>query len=155
MPVLKISEWSQMSEKLALYPAHKCQLCGVWEENEWQLSEMIQLHKKQLCFNCHFWMRRLENYGTGFDKHFVIEGVCHMAHDSKPAQDGGPVMRGYGGREHIILFCNNTVIKTTNLWCQGAVPELFCNKLKNNAAFVHVEDTKWEDLPLIKDGHWK
>lgn len=155
MPVVKITEFSLMSEKLAFYPAHKCQLCGEWEENEWQLSAMIELHKNQLCFNCNFWVRKIKYYGTGFDKHFVVNGVCYLAHDSKEAKDGGPVMRGFGGREHIILFCDNTVIKTTNLWCQGDVPELFRSKLKDNAMFVHVEDTKWEDLPLIKDGYWK
>lgn len=155
MPVVKVTEFSPMSEKLALYPAHACQLCGEWEANEWMMSAMIELHKSQLCHTCNFWARKLSNYGTGFEKHFIVDGVCYLAHDSKSCKEGGPVMRGFGGREHIILFSDNTVIKTTNLWCQGDIPLLFREKLKDNAAFVYVDNAKWEDLELIKDGHWK
>jgi hypothetical protein len=145
----------ETAKNLLLFPAHVCVSCDKWEKNEWIPEAMKELHEKQQCHNCNFWTRKISKYGIGFEKHFVVKGTIYLAHDSKSASKGGPVMRGFGGREHIILFCNNTTIVTTNLWCQGDVIERFRKFFPDNAAFVHVEDCKWEDLPLIKEGYWK
>ena len=57
--------------------------------------------------------------------------------------DGGKVDRskvggflGHSGRSFMIKMNDGKLIETNNLWCQGEIPEIFKNILKDNAEFV-------------------
>jgi hypothetical protein len=43
--------------------------------------------------------------------------------------------RGFGGRRFIIEMEDGTIHVTTNLWCQGGIPEIFRSELPNNSVF--------------------
>jgi hypothetical protein len=48
-------------------------------------------------------------------------------------------MRGFGGHEFHIRFTDGreeAEVETSNLWCQGNIPEHFSKLLPNNAEFV-------------------
>jgi hypothetical protein len=138
------------------FPSYNCAHCNVEHKPVCNTDEYNKfLFTNKWCQNCAFWLRKQNMYGTGFDKHFVVDNTMYLAHNSKSPSEGGPTMRGHGGRETIVLFSNNTTITTTNLWCQGEIPEDMKSLFPVNAKFVYVDNAKWEDLPLIKDGHWK
>lgn len=55
-----------------------------------------------------------------------------------PETDTGA--RGFGGRQFTIQFSDGRVVRTTNLWHQGEIPEQFRAFLPDNARFVRDEE---------------
>lgn len=87
-------------------------------------GEMI---KQELCFNCHFWTKRVEE----FDNYhrFVANGTHYtIADEHSPSS-----FRGYGGARWVVTFYDGREVLTSNLWCQGDVPEHFRARLPDTA----------------------
>jgi len=62
----------------------------------------------------------------------IVKGVHYMVGD-----ESSKVMpRGFGGSLFNIRWFDGHEAKTTNLWCQGDVPEHFRSKLPDNAEFI-------------------
>lgn len=110
---------------------YECCLCNESEEaNYFDNKRMVD---KQFCFNCNFWDERVEDYIRG--ESIVIRGLHYMDAGKKPNQDRGE-FRGFGGRIFKIKMFNGKIIETNDLWHQGTIPELFKDKLKDNAEFM-------------------
>lgn len=68
------------------------------------------------------------------DKESVrINGVHYWIGEEK--QKSRWEWRGFDGAKFIIKFFDGRIVITTNLWCQGAIPTEFKDKLPDNAKF--------------------
>src|SRR5687768_2519908 len=89
------------------------------------------LQESGLCSLCEKWFKmvflRCRNYMVRVKgRHYTIE-------DEDKDLFG---MRGFDGAEFTIKFHDGRVVKTTNLWAQGVIPERFRGRLPDNAEFV-------------------
>jgi hypothetical protein len=50
--------------------------------------------------------------------------------------------KGFGGQTFYIQFFDGRLVKTTNLWCQGEIPEVMRMVLPDNARFVATDEQK-------------
>jgi hypothetical protein len=93
------------------------------------------IEQSGLCWDCNFWYEKiiLANYKQVArinGRHYVIEDE---------AGDTIFGFRGFNGQEFTIKFFDGRVVKTTNLWFQGVIPERFRDRLPDNAEFVGIE----------------
>ena len=108
----------------------KCIYCGKKVDIETygpcRIREIMK--EKQVCFNCAFWIEKLEmrNEDT-----FIVKGVHYMGHLIDKTQPHG--MLGFGGHDFYIKYNNGKVSHYNNTWCQGNVP-------KNGPLAEHFED---------------
>lgn len=118
---------------------HVCIECGATEDvSRWMRSCGERLTERQLCFSCDHWTS-LEDRGNGPDKDRVVrfEGVHYII---GPEVGAGPTwMRGLGGARILIRFHDGREVVTTNLWCQGNIPERFRSRLPDNAVLAPQE----------------
>jgi len=106
-----------------------CKECG---KEDVPASHSKESYPNDVCFNCWFWQRKVDNKAD--PNQVVINGNCYYIGDERPSID-----RGFGGRLfHIQRLPAGEVIRTTNLWHNGIVPEHFRERLPNNAKFVAV-----------------
>lgn len=135
---------------------HICHVCGALENGHYNTWAEEDFRKNQCCQKCNFWFSKIANYGVGFDKHFVDgDWNMYLCRDSKEARDGGPVMRGFGGRMVRVNFSDGTYVISTNMWTQGTVPEDWRTKFPINAQVTWLDTRPWAELDLIKQGYWK
>ena len=111
----------------------KCGICG---------KEMINRNFKNAnvcsdeCFIESLWIDRLElieKYKNTNKEHdfVVVKGNLFFIENEKSD------IIGYYGREFIILFHDDTYIKTKNLWYSGKIPDEFLERLPDNAIFLN------------------
>lgn len=114
---------------------HLCKSCGsIFGTNYHEIGK--DLREKNLCFTCNFWEGIIQDFNKS-EKHIVVDGVKYTIGPEKTPEFG---FRGYGGSLFIIKFLNSDrVTKTTNLWCQGDVPERFRERLPDNAKFINTD----------------
>lgn len=108
----------------------KCKCCGNKIDFHYGKGLENKLKLLRICFTCDFWIEKFEtlnsiNVARINNNHYTI---------GREQDDGG--FRGHAGRKFIIKFDDGEVIKTTNLWHQGEIPERFRKYLPNNATFV-------------------
>lgn len=96
-----------------------------------------------LCFDCDHWTRLFEKYAGG-DAVVRVDGVHYVMGD----EDAGRAMRGFGGRAFLIAFHNGRRVWSTNMWCQGDIPDHWRDRLPDNAAFVNGET--WAEVAGTK-----
>lgn len=111
--------------------SHVCKECGATEENRWMKDHAERLSRLQLCFSCDFWLSNVARKDS--PKVARIDGthyvVCRETNERA-------AFRGFGGHRFRIRFEDGREIETTNLWCQGRIPERFATRLPNNAQFL-------------------
>lgn len=100
-------------------------------------SEVRRLETDGRCFTCAYWLDQIDNEP---ELRAVINGTHYRI---EPERGGGyPTSgagRGFSGRKQVIRFTDGRtppVVTTTNLWYQGKVPQLFRDRLPDNAEFV-------------------
>lgn len=76
-------------------------------------------------FEISFWNEKVENK----DACIIINGYCYTIGSRED-------VKGYNGREFIIQKINGQVIRTSNLFCNGKIPESYRNMLIDNAKFI-------------------
>lgn len=110
----------------------KCTICGeTLEEKGTYDYEGIGVEEVEgYCFTCNFWANQVKVHKEEPNRRFMINGMSY----SIGPEDAG-VMRGYGGCKFTILY-KGEVIETTNMWCQGQVPEHFKAELPNTAELI-------------------
>jgi len=86
------------------------------------------------CFSTDFWIGHLahkndENVARIKGLHYIIG-----EEDSKDS------FRGFAGRKFYIKFNNGILVKTSNLWHQGTIPEFFKQYMQDNAKFLTREE---------------
>lgn len=106
-----------------------CKECGKVDHLRWIGGTAKQMKERQLCFSCNYWQDRVER--VGHPDQAIIDGVVYQVGEKNVP--GGPWMRGYGGQQFHILFNDGRDVVTTNLWCNGKVPERFRGRLPDNA----------------------
>lgn len=107
-----------------------CNICGKQEKPEKFAEKCAKnMLRKNLCFKCLFWDEKisipdLKNAVRIDGDHFYI------------GLESSTGNRGYNGQRFKIKFFDGRKIITTNLWCQGKIPEYFRKLLPDNAEFV-------------------
>lgn len=91
---------------------HTCNNCGC--EYTWHY---ISEHKGN-CFDCQFWIDRLAYHEANPDHSIVVEGTFYMIGDENAP--GRSQFRGFGGRPFYIRRKDGTLLRSTNVWCQGS-----------------------------------
>jgi hypothetical protein len=85
------------------------------------------------CFDCSFWLRKIDYTEDLADRRVVIDGNHYMISEVKSTYP-----RGFNGELFIIQFFDGRIIKTNNLWSQGSIPERFRKMLPDNAIFLPI-----------------
>lgn len=108
-------------------PSLICKLCGHRELLTWSHNKELKEH--QMCFTCNFW----REVTSDPDRLYIEEAdgihaylICEESATS--------MFRGFGGRGFTVEMLDGSVVKTTNLWSQGVMPELW--KRPPNARFL-------------------
>jgi hypothetical protein len=116
-----------------------CCCCGQEPgEPEWVVEGQGRL---PVCYRCHFWLGKRDAGGL------VIEGSHYQL---GPEGKAFP-FRGYYRRRFVIETNDGRRIETTNLWCQGEIPEHLREMFPDNARFVEVDTTGFGDRFDRKD----
>ncbi|NIN67223.1 MAG: hypothetical protein GTO63_21490 [Anaerolineae bacterium] len=110
------------------FPIHKCKWCGTnVDPNKWCAERAIALVERTACFTCTFWLEKVE---VKDDKRSVrVNGTHYFI----GPENAGEVGRGFGGSKFRIAFHDGRRVESTNLWCQGNIPELWREQLPDNA----------------------
>jgi hypothetical protein len=133
----EITLWLMPTSEDPLYGKRvRCRECRKRHTLKWNGLVNSVLHKAKLCFDCHFWVEKIGMEGA------VIVNHVHF-HIGEEFEGVG--FRGHGGRLFRVYFFTGHVQETSNLWCQGNVPEHFWDRLPDNARLI-AEDTEWEEL---------
>ena len=112
-----------------------CRECNieVTDEDLHFFDDVVRkLVDKQLCFSCDFWVEKINIK----NRNDVIRiNQQHYIIGSETAETIGS-FRGFNGRKFKIRFLDGREIITTNLWSQSRIPDLFKERLPDNAIFV-------------------
>lgn len=106
-----------------------CKICGK-EHND----------SEDICFDCNFWSKKLLQDKENPERIAIIDGTHYFIGD----EDSQSGFRGFGGARFQIEFNDGRKVVTTNLWCQGDIPEFWRNKFPDNAKFER--NLKWKNL---------
>lgn len=107
-----------------------CCVCkGIVETTYYHKAQLI---KKNMCFSCDCWGEKYKAFLKDNDTDIaVIDGTFYKICPNQPDKKTS----GFGGREFNIHFAGKTVT-TTNLWCGGDIPDIYRDKIPDNAKFV-------------------
>lgn len=108
---------------------HMCNECGEREQGNWNEAHATKLADESLCTHCAFWLEKVAG-ATAADV-VRVDGSHYRIADEKRAG-----MRGFSGQSFTIKFRDGREVTTTNLWCQGAIPMRFRDRLPDNAEFL-------------------
>ena len=108
-----------------------CTECGVYFVPNLDSDAYIDHN----CFNCSFWLEKIDMDPVDKREQTIINGVHMMA---CPSTDGP--FQGMGGRQHIFeYFDDGRMVFCDNVWYQGEIPERFRDRLPDNARVVSAE----------------
>lgn len=115
-------------------PDEHCNICGqtIRQKNYDPLSELSQLaEQRHICCICAFWVYLHEQHIKGLE---VIRGSAFIIrpYTRRPIN---LLQAGYG-QEHYIRRFDGTLIKSNNVWYQGAVPDIFRQYFPDTADFL-------------------
>lgn len=117
-----------------------CHECGLRDIPTYDSATRRRMVEENLCFNCLFWLRRLEwsqdpdksDYRVVIDHHLYSIGTA-----TTPSH-----LNGFGGTWFYIERFDGVRCKTCDLWHGGRIPRHFRNRFPNNAMFLTAE--KWQ-----------
>jgi hypothetical protein len=125
-------------------PTDICSFCGKeYDAGQYGTLEEITKLKKDIpmrmltdkvCFQCGFWFEKIDLDNGPWKDTFVIANHYHY-HIGDEVPKGARGFIGSGGYRYTIEFFDGRVVESNNLWHQGEVPEIFWEKLPNNAVF--------------------
>jgi hypothetical protein len=115
-----------------------CKICRKELEFNFDEETLEKMRKTRLCFGCTFWEEKVALRKINDPNAVVIKGKhYYMGKEEKQSEYE---LRGFGGQEFNFRFLSGKqkgkIIKTTNLWYNGEIPEQFKDKLTDNAKFV-------------------
>lgn len=96
----------------------------------WSKAMLADMKRRQLCFTDLFWHEKIDIK----DRPEVVR-VKHT-HYIIGREDPDERFRGFGGERFIIKFHDGRRVVSTNLWCQGGIPQRYWDRLPDNAEFV-------------------
>lgn len=83
------------------------------------------------CFDCSFWIEKIDMPAEDEARRVIVDGEHYMI-----GIDDTGIIKGFGGRKFTVLFHDGRIVETTNLWCQGEIPDRFRKWLPDNAVFL-------------------
>lgn len=108
-----------------------CKLCGspieFWREDE------------DTCFSCDLWTIRQTEVSLP-ETVIAEDGNGGRTFYSIGDENCKSPFRGFGGAHVTIHFFDGRVVKSSNLWCGGDIPERFYDKYPINASI----EWKWD-----------
>lgn len=111
-----------------------CKKCGETVEiTESIVSTSKEMDVQQLCFHCNYWTDIIRRDNNEDKDVFVIANGKHYIIDNENSND---YFRGFGGAKFTIKFFDGRMVKTSNLWYQGEIPERFRDELPDNATLI-------------------
>ena len=101
-----------------------CQYCGKHEPLRWIDSVRQKLIRQQACHTCGFWLdhaHRDSLEAADRDRYVVTDDWEHYLIGLEDAVG----FRGFGGHKFVVEWYDpdRPDTTTTNLWCQGEIPE--------------------------------
>jgi len=107
-----------------------CKECGA--EIRFGFGKEVEDRMRRLgvCVSCEFWLGWVERRDDS-----RVARVNHVHYFVEDEFDTCGV-RGFDGRRFVIEWNDGRRATTTNLWCQGDIPEYFWDRLPDNAKFV-------------------
>lgn len=96
-----------------------CQVCGKLIEKSMYSGSIICSDE---CFDKNFWDETLD------EDAIIINGTCYHVDDEDE------ILKGHCGRKYHIEMNDGRTFYTTNLWCNGDVPE--DRHIEDNARFI-------------------
>lgn len=130
----------------------KCKICGDIVNYDNFVDDVAKVMKENcLCFSCQLWKERADKLQNE-DKylHPIIDGTYYTVGDEDSKET---YFRGFSGARFQIEFNDGHKLISTNLWCGGDIPEVWKDKLSNNARFEN--NLKWKkvgaSICLIED----
>lgn len=104
-----------------------CKICGK-EFNKRCYCPPYDEICSSICFSKNFWLEIIQEK----DKHLIVKGECYCLGNEDSL---GP--RGCGGRKFRLRnLQTGEIVETTNLWCQGDIPEEFRDQLLDTHEFI-------------------
>lgn len=88
-------------------------------------------------FQREFWQQKLLDDAREPDRVAIIDGTHYYIDDEDDSR-----FRGFDGAKFVIKFHDGREVTTTNLWCQGDIPDEFRDLFPNNADF----DWQWKQF---------
>ena len=97
-----------------------CKICGKEIQYHYLPKIEKELKANHLCFDCNFWFEK-EKFHIPENEHkwCVVDGIHYIVGD----ENSNSYFRGFGGAHVRIHFNDGTTVDSTNLWCQGDVPQ--------------------------------
>lgn len=105
----------------------KCVICGKEIERSYYSNAVLCSAE---CHTKHYWLERVNNINS--PDQVIINGCVYQI----GREDTISPFRGYDGMLFCIKFFDGRLVKTTNLWLNGDIPEEFRDRLKDNAEFI-------------------
>lgn len=100
-----------------------------------------QLLAQKLCFDCDFWQSAISKAN---DRASIrIDATLYWV--GSPKATG---VKGYGGSKFVIRMLSGETFTTSNLWCQGTIPERFRGLLPDNAEFAKLDNAEFVRLDI-------
>ena len=124
----------------------QCKICGA--DTTGSPYEHMGLCYRKQCFSINYWNERVEQQKNNDPNLVVINGVVYQIGD----ENSKSTFRGYDGRPFEIEYFDGRKVTTTNLWYNGGIPDMFKNKIVNNARFV--DHNKTEEVPEEEWPEW-
>ena len=109
--------------------AGSCEICGDagYSTSYSRCAEKERMDRDGICFICAFWELRAE--GTNPT---VFDGVVYT-----PGNRTKGRFRGMAGRRFGIEYFGGKRVTTYDLWCGGAIPERWLERIPDTARFLH------------------
>jgi hypothetical protein len=108
---------------------HVCAECGAHEQGNWHDEHAKKLQTRGLCYSCEYWHVHIADASAGN----VVRVDGRHYRIGEEVNRGG--FRGFDGQRFKIKFTDGREVVTTNLWCQGAIPHRYRDRLPDNAQF--------------------
>ncbi len=112
-----------------------CNECGAMDYSvNYSGGFREKLLERGICFSCNHWREWIERAERGDARIVRVGNVHYHIGDEKP--DSPRHCRGFDGARWVVRFPDGRQVTSTNLWCQGNIPEHFQGRLPDNAEFV-------------------
>lgn len=117
-----------------------CGCCGKpYGLNYTPCGERTIMERDKVCFSCAFWTLKADKFEKRRDPRMAaIDGYLYYIGEER--RHSSAEFRGMAGRPFAIEFTDGRpedqrVVRTTNLWANGEIPEHFKGRIPDNARF--------------------
>ena len=105
----------------------KCEICGKVMESSKYATDIVCSNE---CFKAKYWVDRVKRINN--PTQVVADHIVYQIGQ----EDIPDCIKGYDASVFYIKFNDGRLVKTTNLWHNGLLPEAFRSLLPDNAVFL-------------------